>query len=200
MSERALGRGLPRRRSINRVEIPVFDSLRTKPNPLADLVLIARRDLGLHESPRGSNMGAELQKFFTADDLVIDGQTDGYPWCACGLSYWVQEFLKGHPEFSRTKPPRIARAYDFCEVWGPANGCIIFTPDQNLFTIRAGDIIVWKFSHASLAVSSNRSSATTYDCNSNDEGKRDGFEVCELTRSLSQVLAAVRMLPDAARA
>ena len=41
---------------------------------------IAFEDLGLEESPRGSNQGPDLEKFFEADDLEIDGETDGYAW------------------------------------------------------------------------------------------------------------------------
>jgi len=169
-------------------------------NPLSDLALIAARDIGLAENPIGSNRGRDIQKYFEADNLVIDGKTDGYPWCAAAVSYWFQLFLKGHPEFSMTNAPRIARAFDFDEKWGPANGCLIFRPNQQLHLIQAGDIIIWDFSHASIAQSANRSSVTTTDANSNDEGKREGFEVCCLTRSLERVRNVVRPLPNAARA
>jgi hypothetical protein len=193
------GRGLTTRRPngvrfADGEEFPIEER-----NPLSDLVLIAAMDIGLEESPRGTNRGAEIKKFFEADDLFIGKHTDGYPWCAAALSYWIQIFLKSHREYSMTKAPRLARAFDFEEIWAPANGCLIFTPMQRIHTIRAGDIIIWNFSHASLAERSNRSSVSTIDANSNDEGKREGYEVCRLTRSLQKVRSVIRMIPDSAQ-
>lgn len=52
---------------------------------------IAARYIGIKET--GDNRigsSEEMREIFEADDLVVNGETDGYPWCAAFVSLCVQ--------------------------------------------------------------------------------------------------------------
>jgi len=136
---------------------------------------IALEDVGLQESPRGSNEGPDLQKFFEADDLEIDGETDGYPWCAAAVSYWVQQYLRRN-DIKGVSEPRIA-GVRFFEGWAKKNGLTVSqTPRDN-------SIVVFKFSHIGVVrrIRSN-GEIVCIEGNTNDGGSREGFAVCEKNR------------------
>ncbi len=136
---------------------------------------IAFEDLGLEESPRGSNQGPDLEKFFEADDLEIDGETDGYAWCAAAVSYWVQEYFRQN-EIKSIKPPRIA-GVRFFEGWANKNGLPVSKfPRKN-------SIVVFAFSHIGIVKSVQEDGRIVcIEGNTNDGGSREGFKVCEKTR------------------
>jgi hypothetical protein len=136
---------------------------------------IAAVDIGLKELPIGSNHGPDLQKFFKADDLEIDGKTDGYPWCAAAVSFWTQEYLKQFPD-SKVKPPRIAAVRLFRD-WAEKNGLVVSEKP------RKNSIVVFQISHIGVVEFVNDDGSV--DCiegNTNDDGSREGYEVCRKER------------------
>jgi hypothetical protein len=140
---------------------------------------IAAADLDLGESPRGSNRGPELRKFFTADDLEIDGKTDGYPWCAAAVSFWTQTWIK--ESGSNIKPPRIAAVRLFPS-WADKNGLVskVKGPKPN-------DIVVFTFSHIGIVESVKPDgSFVSIEGNTNDDGSREGYEVARRSREASE--------------
>ncbi len=116
------------------------------------LALIAEKELGLREEPRGSNRGDFLKKFFEADDLKVAGQTDGYPWCAAFVSWCIQQWLdklcEGGLRIQGFAAPRTARAFEL-EKWGAENGCLVFRPERN-FPPERGDLAIYAFSHCGI--------------------------------------------------
>ena len=136
---------------------------------------IARLDIGLEESPRGSNKGKQIQKFFDADDL---DEKDGYAWCASTVSYWTQQFIKENG--LKLKAPRIAGVIRFPE-WARAQGLTVSkTPKSN-------SIVVFTFSHIGIVESVKDSqNVITIEGNTNDDGSREGYRVCRRTRPLSE--------------
>jgi hypothetical protein len=137
---------------------------------------IAAVDIGLEELPIGSNHGPDLQKFFKADDLDIDGKTDGYPWCAAAVSFWTQEFLKKN-NIASVKPPRIAAVRLF-EEWAKKNSLPISnTPKKN-------SIVVFNFSHIGVVEGvDDYGNVVCIEGNTNDDGSREGYEVCRKHRN-----------------
>ena len=134
------------------------------------LAEIAAKDIGLQESPRGSNKGKDLEKFFRATDL--DG--DGWPWCAGAVSCWVQAWIKANG--SKLKAPRIAGVV-FFRGWAEKNGLFISTKP------RAEAIVVFRFSHVGIVERVRPDgSVETIEGNTNDEGSREGFKVCRRVR------------------
>jgi hypothetical protein len=140
---------------------------------MTTLSSIAAKDIGLCESPRGTNKGPALKKFFRATDL--DG--DGWPWCAAAVSYWVQQWIKVNG--SKIKPPRIAGVVFFRD-WAKKNGLkISATPTPN-------SIVVFTFSHIGVVESTQGGSITTIEGNTNDGGSREGYAVFRKKRPLSE--------------
>lgn len=146
---------------------------------------IAALDIGLHERDQHDNRGKQLQKFFEADDLEIDGDTQGYPWCAAAVSYWVQQYLLQNG-IRNVKPPRIAAVRLF-PVWATAQRLAVKKSNP-----KPGDIVVFKdfetgegFSHIGVVEKNLGDTVICIEGNTNDEGSREGFEVARRNRSLS---------------
>jgi len=164
----------------------------TLANPQAGLAAIAEKDLGLEESPPGSNRGPQIAKFFAADNYVPGSKDEGYAWCACAVSYWVQVFLRtAGREFYDVAAPRLCAAFDF-NVWAQRNGCLVFTPAQirkGIYRHQRGDIVVYGFSHVGIVSSVNTKDTnfTAIEGNSNDDGSREGYEVVAHARTLGAV-------------
>jgi hypothetical protein len=158
---------------------------------MKELSKIAATDLGLEEAPRGSNKGPELQKFFKSDDLEMDGKTDGYPWCAAAVSYWVQQWIAANGV--KLRAPRIAAVRLFPE-WAKKNG-LVTTPDRP----RVNDIVVFTFSHIGV-VEAVRASGSgevlgidAIEGNTNGDGSREGFEVARRSRPIEQCRLFIRL-------
>ncbi len=136
---------------------------------MRSLSQIAAQDLGLEESPRGSNRGPDLQKFFKADDLDVDGRTDGYAWCAAAVSYWVQQWIKEHS--SSLRGPRIAGVALFPK-WAASQGL-----SSRIGSPLPNDIVIFTYSHIAIVESVSGNGFTSIEGNSNNDGSREGYEV-----------------------
>lgn len=142
--------------------------------PMSKLSAIAARDIGLCEDPKGSNKGKQIQKFFDSDDL---DEKDGYPWCASAVSYWVQQWIKENG--SDLKKPQIAGVARF-PVWAKAQKLrVSFDPRPN-------DIVIFTFSHIGVVESVDDQKIVTIEGNTNDDGSREGWQVCRKNRKLSE--------------
>jgi hypothetical protein len=163
-------------------------------------------DLSIGESPKGSNKGPMLAKYFKADDYDPAGAgDDGYPWCAAAVCEWVQSWLKGCPEarrlFGHITPPRTARAFGLHE-WaqGPARGTIEIIPQSALTSgkskILPGDVIVYDFSHCGIACAASKQSLfSAVEGNTDKGGSREGWQVARRPRGFSSVRVALRFIP-----
>ena len=164
---------------------------------------------GTCESPRGSNRGRLLTKFFAADTYKPAGKDEGYPWCAAAVSYWVQRWLSDCPlaqdYFGHIKPPQTARAFGLSE-WATsvARGCVqIITPTMlRSHETRAfpGDIAVFDFSHCGIVLAGGLSGFTCVEGNTDSDGSREGWEVAKRLRKPSDLRHLLRMIPKAQRA
>jgi len=87
-------------------------------SPVAAVVAAAVADIGLHETPDGSNDGPMLRKF----------KTYGRPWCALAVSEWFMQAPSGSPMGC------VAAAQGILN-WGKAHGKQVTTPEP-------GDVFV----------------------------------------------------------
>lgn len=142
---------------------------------MSSLASIAARDLGLSESPRGSNKGAQIQKFFDADDL---DEKNGYPWCAAAVSFWVQTYFKENG-ITFAKAPKLASVYLFSE-WADKQGLVVRKGNP-----KPDDIVIFTFSHIGVVESVSAGGFTSIEGNTNDDGSREGYEVARRDRKLS---------------
>ena len=169
---------------------------------LADLVGIAASQVGVGESPRGSNCGEALKKFFASDDYKPAGKDEGYAWCASFVCWCVQQWLAlGAKSRFRIEAPRTARAFGFID-WARTQRAVQFITGHELTTNRyrpaPGDIVVFDFSHVALcSKSAPKGYVTTIDGNTDPAGGREGYEVAIKTRRISTVKCVLRLIPTA---
>jgi hypothetical protein len=159
------------------------DAVAGDASPLAQkLVRLAHGEVGVRESPKNSNRGKRVQEYQAADWL--DGT--GYPWCASFICWLCREA-------GVESRPRTAGAWDF-ERWArksstPAN---LLKPDRN--QIKAGDIVVFTFSHIGLAVEDQEGDTVrTIEGNTDESGSREGGGVYAKVRSLRQIRSIIRI-------
>lgn len=163
-------------------------------SPRAVLADIAAKYVGVTET--GNNLAGEskeLLAIFKADDLVINGKTDGYPWCAAFVSFCVQKLYKTSPYFSGLVGPREASVSRFLNVWAKQNSCLIFPPGSAAFQPQKGDIVVFKFSHIGIVEQVAGSQVSTIEGNTNDAGSREGTLVARKQRSTGIIKSFIRL-------
>lgn len=169
---------------------------------LADLVAIAAGQVGVGESPRGSNRGEALKKFFASDDYKPAGKDEGYPWCASFVCWCVQQWLAlGAKSRFRIDAPRTARAFGFID-WARTQRAVQYITAHELKTNRyrpaPGDIVVFECSHVALCSRpAPKGYVTTIDGNTDPAGGREGYEVAIKTRSIASVKCVLRLIPSA---
>jgi hypothetical protein len=154
------------------------------------MVSLAREEIGVSEVD-GTNCGPRVDEYKAATWLDAD---KGWPWCAAFMCWLVREAIEGEDvSFSR---PRTAGAWDF-ENWAKkeaANGVGLRKPTNE--DIKAGDIVIFTFSHIALAVKDIDSSGyvITIEGNTNGAGSREGGSVLEKKRHASKIRSRVRIL------
>jgi hypothetical protein len=154
------------------------------------MVSLARREIGVSEVD-GSNCGPRVDEYKAATWLDPD---KGWPWCAAFICWLVRESIEGETvAFNR---PQTAGAWDF-ENWAKkqaTNGIELRKPTNE--DIKAGDIVVFSFSHIGLAVADVDSSGyvKTIEGNTNGAGSREGGSVLEKNRHVSKIRSRIRIL------
>tara|TARA_R100001163_G_scaffold60229_1_gene49355 strand:+ start:98 stop:718 length:621 start_codon:yes stop_codon:yes gene_type:complete len=174
----------------------ILAKLSTK-NPVASggsvvekMVRLAREEIGVSEVD-GSNCGPRVDEYKAATWLDAD---KGWPWCAAFICWLVREAIE--EEDVKFKRPRTAGAWDF-ENWAKqqsTNGVELRKPTNE--DIKAGDIVVFTFSHIGLAVKDADSSGyvVTIEGNTNGAGSREGGSVLEKKRHVSKIRSRIRIL------
>ena len=153
------------------------------------MVALAREEIGVSEVD-GTNCGPRVDEYKGATWLDAD---KGWPWCAAFICWLVREAIEG--EEIKFKRPRTAGAWDF-ENWAKqqvANGIDLRKPTNE--DIKAGDIVVFSFSHIGLAVKDIDSSGyvVTIEGNTNGAGSREGGSVLEKKRHVSKIRSRIRI-------
>jgi len=164
------------------------------PVQLKGLSDIAAKYIGVKET--GNNKAGSSKKMleiFEADNLVINGKTDGYPWCAAFVSLCVQKLCRTSSLYGALIPPREPSVNRFLNIWAKQNNCLVFKPDSKVFTAMKGDIVVFTFSHIGIVESNNGTTITTIEGNTNDAGSREGITVARKQRTPSIIKSVIRL-------
>ena len=153
----------------------------------------AKEEIGVSEVD-GTNCGPRVDEYKAATWLDPD---KGWPWCAAFICWLIREALeKEDVLFQR---PQTAGAWDF-ENWAKKNdvGVVLNKPVEagEKPYVRAGDIVVFRFSHIGLAIGEPTSNGyvSTIEGNTNGAGSREGGSVLEKSRHLSNVRSVIRIL------
>lgn len=155
------------------------------------LVKVALGEVGTEEVD-GTNCGPRVNEYKAATNLPAD---ESWPWCAAFVCWCVRGAMRitTTPETSGFKRPRTAGAWDF-ENWSKRQDDTTQTQRNPGDDIKAGDIVIFKFSHIGIAVSDvdKNGFVTTVEGNTDGEGSREGGAVLKKTRSVSKIKTRIR--------
>jgi hypothetical protein len=127
---------------------------------------IAKSQLGNSEVPKGSNKGPHIKKY-----LNSVGLDEGYAWCM-GFVYWcVNEASK-----EMNVPNPLVKTAGVLNQWNKVNKAMKVSRPM------PGDIFIMDFGkgagHTGFVTKVVGERFETIEGNSNDEGSREGYEVC----------------------
>ena len=154
----------------------------------AKMVTLAREEIGVAEVD-GTNCGPRVDQYKAATWL---DSNKGWPWCAAFICWLVREAIKDEDvPFDR---PETAGAWDF-ENWAKKQEGVELRKPTN-HDVKAGDIVVFTFSHIGLAVKDVDLSGdvVTIEGNTNGAGSREGGTVLEKRRHISTIRSRIRIL------
>jgi len=158
-----------------------------------EMVRLAKDEIGVSEVD-GTNCGERVDEYKAATWLDSD---KGWPWCAAFICWLVREAIEN--ENVLFERPQTAGAWDF-ENWAKKNenGLALNKPLEagEKPYVRAGDIVVFRFSHIGLAIGEPNSKGyvATIEGNTNGAGSREGGSVLEKSRHLSAIRSVIRIL------
>lgn len=147
------------------------------------LIRVSRRDLGKVEKPK-NNMGEWIKKYWPSTSYP-DGYDDRQPYCAAACCYWLDtageelakagmlEALTGMTaeQFEKWRC-QSAAAFGWMP-WGKKAKGVTVLPDTE--TPRAGDFVVFDFSHIGLVTGvPAKGRVATIEANTGPSGGRDG--------------------------
>lgn len=136
---------------------------------------IAHTQLGVQEMPRGSNGGPQVSAY-----LRSVGLGPGYSWCMAFVYWCVSQAAK---ELDMPNP--LVKTAGVLRQW---NETTLRKLPARAAGVKAGDIFVMDFGrgegHTGFILSIENGVATTIEGNTNDDGSREGYEVCHRQRLL----------------
>lgn len=156
--------------------------------PLAQkLIELAAKEVGVEEVG-GTNCGPRVNEYKSA--TCLDSE-QGWPWCAAFICWLMREAMKdGSYSFKR---PTTASAWGF-EEWAAKQNNKVQLKKPHKDDIKAGDIVMFTFSHIGLAVSDPQDGyIDTIEGNTDGQGSREGGAVLKKKRKLSAIRSRIRI-------
>lgn len=158
------------------------------------IVTIAKAEIGVTEI-NGTNCGPRVNEYKAATNLP---PTKSWPWCAAFVCWVVREAMTqcGVKETKNFKRPKTAGAWDF-ENWSLAQDNTTNTKKPHRGDIKAGDIVVFAFSHIGIAVADadlKTGTVKTVEGNTDAKGSREGGGVFAKVRPLSSIRSRIRFV------
>jgi hypothetical protein len=142
---------------------------------------VALTQLGKQENPKNSNWGKPVQ-----DYLASVGITSPASWCMAYV-YWC--FNKAALDLKIPNP--LIKTGGVLAHWNQVDKKYRVTTSPE-----PGDIFIMDFSggkgHTGIVESTTASHINTIEGNSNDEGSREGYEVCKRTRPKTSIKGYLR--------
>ena len=145
-----------------------------------ETILSAITQLGVQEVPKGSNKGVDVEKY-----LKSVGLGGGYSWCMAFVYWNVLQASK-----KLTIPTPLLKT----------GGCLAqYNNPKNTKKIAplAGDIFIQDYGkgtgHTGIVEYVVGDTIHTIEGNTNDEGSREGFEVCRRVRKINSCKGFIRI-------
>jgi hypothetical protein len=173
----------------NSESFPVLDFIPAEshtPQPHAKTITekflaVAQSQIGVSESPKGSNKGKEVEKY-----LKSVGLGGGYSWCMAFVKWCMDQACAD----LGAKNPMIVTGGVLAQ-WNKIMKCYRFNKPM------AGDIFIMDFGkglgHTGIVERVEGAIVHTIEGNSNDEGSREGYEVCRRIRKASAIIGYIRI-------
>jgi surface antigen len=142
---------------------------------------IAVTQLGVREDPGNKNKGPQINKY-----LADVGLGPGYSWCMA-FDYWC--FNEAADKMGRQNP--LYKTGGVLEQWRQRK------EKFRVLTPQPGDIFIMDYGkgqgHTGIVEKVNEDGTIdTIEGNTNDEGSREGYEVCRRKRQRSKILGYLR--------
>lgn len=155
------------------------------PVTLKDRTLfVAASQVGKMEQPIGSNWGPDIKMY-----LLSVGINFPAPWCMAFV-YWCTAHAA---ELLSVQNPLIRTGGVMNQWYNMPASMKIMAPQQP----QAGDIFIMEFAHGNGHTGFVESVADgfihTIEGNSNEDGSREGFEVCRHVRPISSIHGFIRL-------
>ena len=146
-------------------------------------MLVAGSQIGLEEIPRGSNWGVNVKKF-----LASVGITFPASWCMAFVYWCVSQAC-----IKRGIKNPLKKTGGVLDMWKSV-------PNEMKFsTPKIGDIFIMDFGsghgHTGFVTGVKGDRINTIEGNSNDDGSREGYEVCRKPngRPISSIKGFIRL-------
>ena len=145
--------------------------------PLAKKALEnAISQIGVQEIPKGSNAGPDVEKYLKSVKLG-----KGYSWCMAFVYWCVVETKLLNP---------LAKTAGVLAQYNKSKKLVATTP-------KAGDIFIMDFGkglgHTGFVEKVEKYIIHTIEGNTNDDGSREGYEVCRRKRNTNTIKAYLRL-------
>jgi hypothetical protein len=152
------------------------------------IVAIAKKEIGVREVGN-SNCGVRVNQYKAATKL---NPREAWPWCAAFVCWVAQEALAAFGKVS-FKRPTTAGAWDF-ENWAAKQPSVHLLRRPSALDIRAGDIVVFTFSHIGIAYANGvTNDIATIEGNTDGQGSREGGGVYLKERHVSLIRSRIRL-------
>ena len=140
--------------------------------------------IGVQEAPGHRNTGKDVEKY-----LAIVGLGPGYPWCMA-FDYWCYNQASKETGI----PNILIKTGGVMHQWNeqqPKRKISLSTVLKDSTVIKPGAVFIMDYGkgtgHTGLVEKIVGDLVHTIEGNTNDEGSRDGYEVCRRTRKLSTI-------------
>lgn len=156
------------------------------------MVQIALAEMGVSEKPRGSNRGPRVDCYQSATDL--DAPQWG-AWCAAFVCWVMLQAMAAETGKRYTFKRMMTASVRLIKAWSLRQDDSTRTRDEPGLDIQPGDIVIYRFSHTGIAVSSPdvNGCVQVVEGNTNKDGGREGWLVCQQTRKCSAIKTRIRI-------
>lgn len=150
--------------------------------PLANASLqSAQSQIGVTEIPKGSNAGPEVEIY-----LRSVGLGKGFAWC---MAFVFWNVLQASTKLKMSNP--LKKTGGVLAQWNA------LAPTLKSTTPMAGDIFIMDFGkgvgHTGFVEKVEGLNIHTIEGNTNDDGSREGYAVCNRTRKISSIKGFIRI-------
>lgn len=143
-------------------------------------ILSAVSQIGVQEIPKGSNAGVDVEKY-----LKSVGLGKGYSWCMAFVYWCTQEASN-----KLKQPNPLIKTGGVLAQYNNAKNTKVTIP-------KSGDVFIMDFGkgtgHTGIVEYVLNDTIHTIEGNTNDEGSREGYEVCRRVRKIASCKGFIRI-------